>query len=42
MPVPPINISAATMATHALPMEIRRPATMAGAAAGKDHFPTGA
>ena len=34
MPVPPINISAAMMATQALPMEILRPATMAGAAAG--------
>src|SRR5262249_44586406 len=35
IPVPPISISAATIATHALPIEMRRPATIAGAAAGK-------
>src|SRR4029453_12745542 len=35
IPVPPISISAATIATHALPIEMRRPATIAGAAAGR-------
>ena len=35
MPVPPISISAATIAIHALPIEMRRPATIAGAAAGR-------
>jgi hypothetical protein len=30
-----MSISAATMATQALPMEMRRPARMAGAAAGR-------
>src|SRR5438093_1131754 len=33
MPVPPISISAATIATQALPIEIRKPATIAGEAA---------
>src|SRR5262249_61474261 len=35
MPVPQISISAATIAIQAPPMEILRPATIAGAAAGR-------
>ena len=35
MPVPPTNISAATITSQAIPMEIRMPVRMVGAAAGK-------
>src|SRR5271168_532237 len=34
MPVPPTSISAATITSHAMPIEIRMPVTMVGAAAG--------
>ena len=35
MPVPPTSISAATMTSQAMPMEMRMPVTMVGAAAGR-------
>src|SRR3982751_6126865 len=35
MPVPPTSISAATITSHAMPIEIRMPVMMVGAAAGK-------
>ena len=35
MPVPPTSISAATITSHAIPMEIRIPVTIVGAAAGR-------
>src|SRR4029453_10482491 len=35
MPVPPTSISAATMTSHAMPMEIRIPVRIVGAAAGR-------
>src|SRR3990167_3548763 len=35
MPVPPTSISAATTAIQALPIEMRSPATIVGAAAGR-------
>src|SRR5271166_919265 len=35
MPVPPTSISAATMTSQAMPMEIRIPVTIVGAAAGR-------
>ena len=34
MPTPPVSISAATMASHARPMPMRKPVKMYGAAAG--------
>ena len=35
MPVPPTSISAATITSHAMPMLMRMPVTMVGAAAGR-------
>src|SRR5260370_22569206 len=35
MPVPPTSISAATITSHAIPIEMRIPVTMVGAAAGR-------
>src|ERR1700745_3462044 len=35
MPVPPTSISAATITSHAMPMEIRMPVRIVGAAAGR-------
>src|SRR5690606_40975476 len=35
MPVPPTSISAATITSHAMPIEIRMPVTIVGAAAGR-------
>ena len=35
MPVPPTSISAATITSHAMPIEIRIPVRMVGAAAGR-------
>ena len=35
MPVPPTSISAATMTSHAMPIEIRIPVRIVGAAAGR-------
>src|SRR4051812_12155380 len=35
MPVPPTSISAATMTSHAMPMEMRMPVRIVGAAAGR-------
>jgi len=35
MPVPPTSISAATITSQAMPMEMRMPVMMVGAAAGK-------
>src|SRR3982751_3070040 len=35
MPVPPTSISAATITSHAMPMEMRMPVNMVGAAAGR-------
>ena len=35
MPVPPTSISAATITSQAMPMEMRMPVTMVGAAAGR-------
>ena len=35
MPVPPTSISAATITSHAMPMEMRMPVRMVGAAAGR-------
>ena len=34
MPTPPVSISAATIASQAMPMEMRSPVKMYGAAAG--------
>src|SRR5262245_25046251 len=35
MPVPPTSISAATITSHAMPMEMRMPVRIVGAAAGR-------
>ncbi len=35
MPVPPTSISAATITSQAIPIEIRMPVRMVGAAAGR-------
>src|SRR5258707_1177846 len=35
IPVPPTSISAATITSHAIPIEMRMPVTMVGAAAGR-------
>src|SRR5690606_17023285 len=35
MPVPPTSISAATMTSHEIPIEMRMPVRMVGAAAGR-------